>query len=509
MWNHHRLQLFENGVVRTLDPANPIGSWVLVEGGKVLRVGRGQALVASHVERFDLGGRTLVPGFTDAHVHLTWMATSFMGPDLSGSENVESVLAAVRAWQGEGRGEDGAWIAGDGFDESTWTDKRLPTRHEIDAVEKGRPVLIRRVCGHVGVLNSQALARVVPGPHTNADTGRIAETDLWALNDRLRPSPEQLVRVLPQVFALLHAHGITAVHDVISAEMLRALQMQRNRGLLPLRVSCSLPADRLEALRSCGLQSGFGDEWLEVLGIKVFVDGSLGARTAWLREPYSDDPTTRGTPLYTQEALAALFAAGDAVGAQLMIHAIGDAALERVLDCMPPHIAADNPLRHRLEHVEVTPPDLLQRLAVSGLHACVQPNFAGRWSQPGGMNEQRLGPRMPHCNAYRALADAGVPLGFGSDCMPLGALDGLRAAVRHPDAAQRLDPLQALDLYTRAAAFLRRAETVHGQIRPGLAADFALLSHDPGTEAGIAGARVEATFLAGARVGGGALGSER
>ncbi len=503
MWNHDRLKLFENGVVRTLDPANPVGSWVLVEGEKVLRVGRGQPLVASAVERIDLGGRALVPGFTDAHVHLTWIATSFMGPDLSGSKNVESVLAAVQAWQGEGRGEDDDWIAGDGFDESTWNDKRLPTRREIDAVETRRPVLVRRVCGHVGVLNSQALARLPHGAHTNSDTGRIAETDLWTLNDRLRPSPERLARVLPRVFGLLHGHGITAVHDVISAEMLRALQMQRDRGLLPLRVSCSLPADRLDAVRACGLQSGFGDEWLRVLGIKVFVDGSLGARTAWLREPYSDDPSTRGTPLYSREDLTTLIEASDAAGAQLMIHAIGDAAIERVLDCMPPRIATDNPLRHRLEHVEVTPPDLVTRLAASGLHACVQPNFAGRWSQPGGMNEQRLGPRLPHCNAYRALGDAGVPLGFGSDCMPLGALDGLRAAVRHPDAAQRLDPLQALDLYTRAAAFLRRAETVHGQIRPGMAADFALLSHDPGTEAGLARAGVEATFLGGSEVSGG------
>ncbi|HZM14583.1 MAG TPA: amidohydrolase [Candidatus Krumholzibacteria bacterium] len=493
--------VFENGVVRTLDPESPrLADWVLVEGGRVRRVGSGEPYARSEARRIDLGGRALIPAFTDAHVHLTWIATSFMGPDLSWTEDPEEVALGVGRWEEKGRGPGGEWIVGSGFDESTWTEKRLPTRRELDAAVKNRPVLVKRVCGHVGVVNSQALKDLPPGAHTDRESGRIAETDLWALNDRLRPGPAELAEILPRVVDRLHSHGITAVHDVTSAEMFRALQIGRARWTLPVRVSCSLPADKLASLRACGMQSGLGDATLRILGIKVFVDGSLGARTAFLREPYTDDAATRGAALYTPDVLAALVEDADAAGLQLMIHAIGDAGLERVLDVVGTRFANGNPLRHRLEHVEVTPPDLVHRLVASGLYACVQPNFVGRWSQPGGMNEQRLGARLAHCNAYRTLLRAGVPLSFGSDCMPLGPMEGLRAAVQHPDPAQGLSPLEAVGLYTAASAFVVGAEKRHGRIRPGMSADFAVLSEDPATPEGIANARVEATYFEGRRV---------
>ena len=489
--------LIEGGLVRTLDPACPEAAWVLVDGGLIRRVGVGQPVVTGSVRRFALRGRTLTPGFCDAHVHLTWLATTHLGPDVSEAGSLDELLAIVRGWRGPGRGPGVQWIVAAGFDESIWTEKRLPEKSDLDRIESRRPVLVKRVCGHVGVVNTAGLALLPPGPHTEAATGRIAESDLGALNDRLRPDPEALAQVVPQVVQTLHAHGVTAVHDVISPEMLRALQIQRDRAGLGLRISCALPSSTLEALRACGVQRGLGDAELRILGIKIFVDGSLGAHTAWLRDPYADDPSTRGVPLVGAEELAAMAAAADAAGLQLMVHAIGDAAIDRAIDALQPHARAGNPLRHRLEHIEVTPPDLVQRLAASGLWACVQPNFAGRWSRPGGMNEQRLGRRLAHCNAYASLMRAGMPLGFGSDCMPLGPLAGLRAAVEHPIAAERLEPSQALDLYTAGAASLVHAEEHHGRIRPGLAADLVVLSHDPLDPRGLAAAQVEATFVAG------------
>jgi predicted amidohydrolase YtcJ len=132
------------------------------------------------------------------------------------------------------------------------------------------------------------------------------------------------------------------------------------------------------------------------------------------------------------------------------------------------------------------------------VRACLQPNFAARWSVPGGMNEQRLGDRIAHCNAYRSLLEAGVPVAFGSDCMPLGPLYGLSGAVRHPQREQRIAADAALDLYTRAAAELVFAEGIHGQIRPGMAADLAVLSGDPltGNPSHLV---VDATFVTGRR----------
>jgi predicted amidohydrolase YtcJ len=237
------------------------------------------------------------------------------------------------------------------------------------------------------------------------------------------------------------------------------------------------------------------DAGLRFLGIKIFTDGSLGAHTAFLRRPYADAPATRGTPLYARQELDGLARRVDAAGYQLMVHAIGDAGLDLALDALEPVLRGGNRLRHRIEHAEVTPPDLVARLAASGVRVCVQPNFARRWSQPGGMNEQRLGERLVHCNAYRSLHAAGIRLAFGSDTMPLGPTYGLAGAVAHPLAPERLDAGTALHLYTAAAAELVGAT---GRIAPGSPADLVVLEVGPAAAAG--GFAVEATFVAGRQV---------
>jgi hypothetical protein len=242
------------------------------------------------------------------------------------------------------------------------------------------------------------------------------------------------------------------------------------------------------------------DPWLRVLGIKLFLDGSLGARTAALRAPYADQPTTRGALLYPTPELRALVQEIDAAGLQLMVHAIGDAALDQALEVLAPLTAGGNPHRHRLEHVEVTPPDLVEKLGRSGLQACLQPNFAARWSQPGGMNEQRLGDRLAYCNAYRTLLEAGLPIAFGSDCMPLGPMVGLCGAIEHPLRTERIGAAAALERYTAAGAYLTHSETRHGCIAPGYVADFVLLSADPIAGAPPGSTRVVATWLEGERV---------
>lgn len=493
----HESVVFTNGRIRTCG-AQRDASWVWIARGAIAAVGSDAPPEPAGARRYDLRGGSLVPAFCDAHVHLTWVALSLLGPDVSDCASPDAVAERIAVWDGDGRGPGDEWIVGDGFDESTWSDKRLPTREELDAVESQQPVLVKRVCGHVGVVNSRALEQLPDGKHTDRASGRIAESDLWALNDRLRPGPRTLAAVMPRVTRLLHEHGITAVHDVTSVEMLRALQDIHAAGELNLRVSVSLPTDHMDAVRGSGLQAGFGDAWLRVLGIKFFVDGSLGAHTAWLREPYADAPETRGVPLHEDEALRQLLRTGHEAGLQLMIHAIGDATLERVLECSKDLLHDGNPLRHRLEHVECTPPDLVTRLARAGLWACVQPNFAGRWSQPGGMNEQRLGrARLAHCNAYRSLLDAGVPTAFGSDCMPLGPLYGLQSAVHHPLEEQRLSPAVALELYTTRAAECVHAERRFGRIEPGMAADLVVLDRDPLDAAELRDARIVATFVDG------------
>lgn len=499
--------LFEGGTVLACDAEGRTADWLWVQGGRVRALGSGPAPASLSGSRYELKGRCLVPAFCDAHVHLTWLATSLLGPDLSTCDGVPSVLERLRAWRGPGRGPEGGWVVGHGFDESTWRQKRLPTREELDGVEPRRPVLLQRACGHVGILNSAALANVVPGPHTDLAAGRLAEDDLYAVNDRLRPSVESLQEVWPDVARMLHTHGITSVHDVLPPELWQALGRVRAERGLGVRVSGSVPARHLDlpanppgahqAHRLEDLLDHTSDPELRVLGVKVFVDGSLGAHTAYLRQPYADAAETRGVPLYAPEDLAALVRRVDGAGLQLMVHAIGDAALDRALDALEPVVSGGNPLRHRLEHVEVTPPDLVERLVRSHLWVCAQPNFAARWSGPGGMNEQRLGSRLHLCNAYRSLVSAGVPVAFGSDTMPLGPLFGLQGAIEHPLESERLDAATALRAYTAASAALVFSEARHGRIGPGLEADLVVLNQIPRPGIEWRNLRIEATFHAG------------
>lgn len=505
-----RATLFSGGRVHQGAGKSPAG-WALVEGGRVREVGYGVPPVIPEATAWDLQGGALVPAFCDAHLHLAWIATSFLGCDLSAAESVEEVLAALAAWQGPGRGARDEWLVGYGFDDSAWVVSRLPTRRELDTVAGTRPVLVQRVCGHVGVVNSAGLARLAPGPHTDAATGRLAEDDLYAANDLLRPTVDLLAAALPRVASTLHQHGITAVQDVSSPEMLAALQQA---GELGVHVACAMPTRYLRE-PGPGRRTTPGDPGAffaarglndvpvgapdnpRVMGLKLFLDGSLGARTAFLREGYADAPATRGAPLYVAKELAALTARADAAGLQLMVHAIGDAALDLALDVLTPLASGGNPLRHRIEHAEVTPPDLVQRLAASGVRVCVQPNFAGRWSGPGELNEQRLGARLAHCNAYGTLHRAGVPLAFGSDCMPLGPLYGVRSAVLHPLAAERLGPGVAIDLYTTRSRELVLGDEEAPGIAPGARADLVVLQPDPLADPDWDRVRVTATFAGG------------
>jgi hypothetical protein len=452
-----------------------------------------------------------LPGFCDAHVHLGWIATSLLSCDLAAAGSVAELLATLAAWRGPGRGPGDEWIVGSGFDESSWREARLPTRDELDAVVRDRPVLVQRVCGHIGVINSAALARLTAGPHTDAALGRLAEDDLYAVNDILRPDAAALAATLPRVVETLHRHGITAVQDVSSPEMMRAL---RHVDALGLRVACAIPTRYLreresaprdterdpaaffaaQGLRDVPVAEG---ENPRVLGLKLFLDGSLGARTASLRDAYTDAPDTRGALLFARDDLVTLARRADAAGVQLMMHAIGDAALDQGLDALTPLARDGNPRRHRLEHAEVTPADLVERLVKSGVHVCVQPNFAGRWSVPGGMNEQRLGPRTAHCNAYRTLHASGVRLAFGSDCMPLWPLFGLRSAVLHPLCEQRLGAAAAIDLYTTASSALVGGEALAKGIAPGAPADLTVLAPDPIAYPVWDEVRVTATFAGG------------
>src|SRR5438445_339601 len=199
----------------------------------------------------------------------------------------------------------------------------------------------------------------------------------------------------------------------------------------------------LPHLGAIGLSRGFGDEWLRLGAIKVFSDGSLGARTAALFEPYRDDPTEGGMLIHPPRELRDLLAGIHGAGFQIAVHAIGDRAIELVIETLEA-VAPDPGPRHRIEHAELLHPEQIERMARHGIVASCQPNFIGRWSLPGGLYEKRLGfERNARNNPYREILEKGAALAFGSDGMPYGPLQGIHWAVNAPFGPQRMTVEQA------------------------------------------------------------------
>ncbi len=496
------------GRILTMDPAHPTAKALAVGGGRVLAVGteaqaerwRGRKTKVQTLE----GGETVVPGFVDAHAHLAHDAWRRTWVDLGDCASLEVALERIRERIATAR--HGDWIAGRGWDESTWPVKRYLTRHDLDRVSVSHPILVNRVDGHMCSVNSAVLRRVELGGEAGlergpdgAPTGVLKEAAAERARDAIPPPSDAVwAELLGDAIASSHALGITSVHDIVDAVHVRVYQELRRQNRLTIRAYLMPYVQLLDGYLAAGLRTGFGDEWLRLGALKVFSDGSLGARTAALFDPYDDEPRTTGELIRSPKELTSLLAKAHGAGFQLAVHGIGDRAVEvaieafaRVLDREP---REDH--RHRIEHAELLPEDGLDRVRELGLVLSMQPNFVARWSHPGGMYERRLGrSRLAGNNPYRTVLDRGVPLAFGSDGMPYGPLSGIRGAIEAPFPTQRLRPLEALRAYSSGGAFASFSEGEVGVLRSGALADFVLLSEDP--RRGWARASVRATFVGG------------
>jgi predicted amidohydrolase YtcJ len=266
-------------------------------------------------------------------------------------------------------------------------------------------------------------------------------------------------------------------------------------GELTLRVRLNYWSDHREALRETGLATNHGSEFVRTGGVKTFTDGSLGARTAKLTEPYADAGDETGQWVVTPAELDDLTERVNDAGFQMTAHAIGDAAIDAVLDAYEQTDA--DPARHRIEHVELPSEEAVKRLADAGAVASVQPNFL-KWAGEGGLYDARLGSeRRTRSNPFRELLDAGVPLAFGSDCMPLDPLFGIHQTVNAPAERQRLSTTEALCAYTSGAAYAGFDEHRLGTIEPGKKADFVVLDRSPWETSEVADIDVAMTVVDG------------
>ncbi len=477
--------LLEHARVISMDPTRPEAEAVLCRHGRIEAVGTTEQLeklLRSTDTRFDCGNLPLVPGLIDSHTHFLSLGLKRLRVDLSGARDRAAALAQLRTRALAAR--EGEWVYGIDFDESRWEgDRALPTREDLDRVVSARHrVVMRRVCGHIAVANTLALEAVSAAwDHVDRATGVMKEGVVERLSEVVGTTEEEARKAIEVATRLAYERGVTSVVDIVDARTLVTYLDMDGQGRMGIRVFCALNDRDLPASGASGVRAVRGSEggMVHLVGVKAYLDGSLGARTAALSAPYADDPTTSGELFYDLERLRALVRNAKARGLQLFLHAIGDRAIQLALDALAAEVAPGDLLRHRIEHLECYTHDQLHRMKELRVVASIQPNFAAQWAGPGGMNEQRLGPeRARACDGLRDVWSHGMPLAFGSDCMPFGPMLGLQGAVNHPVEEQSLPVMVALRAYTAGSAYAVHAEDWLGMISPGMAADLVLLSDD-------------------------------
>jgi predicted amidohydrolase YtcJ len=473
--------------VHPLDGSGASHEAVAVRDGAIVRLGTAwevEHLAGVETEVIDLEGRVLLPGFVDAHTHQTTLGQYLVHADLRGAAGPDDCIERLREVAAD-QTDDGDWVLGFGFDESGWSESRYLAREDLDQVSTDRPVAAFREDMHVAGVNTVALERhgdAMPDGDVRTSagepTGVLVEEAVDVIYRAIEPDRQATEALLRAAQAEANRLGVTMVHDMVRRSSAPAVYRALDRaGELTLRVRLNYWSDHLDALLETGLGTNDGTPMVRVGAVKTYTDGSLGGRTAKLHEPYADGDGT-GQWVVPPEELEALVDRADDAGLQLAAHAIGDAAVDAVLeayaDTTDPAAA-----RHRIEHAELTSTDAIQRFADLGVVASVQPNFL-KWAQPGGLYERRLGTeRGAATNRYRDLLDAGVPLAFGSDGMPLDPLFGVQHAVNHPAEDQRLSVTEALRAYTRGGAYAGFDEVRLGTIEVGNRADLVALDGSP------------------------------
>lgn len=468
--------LWVNAVLPTVAGADALA----LEGGRIGWVGRAE----ERPERYrcgptlDCAGRAVLPGFVDAHTHFLHEGLRALGmrTALVGADRMETL---ERLAQAASASRAGAWVVGVGWDESGWDPPQPLTRAELDVVAPTAPLAAFRVDGHVAVVNSAALPRLpedLDARLVDRTTGILLETAAFALSRATLPPREVLVEALACAADVAHRLGITSVHAMAAPDELPAYIAARRARTLRITVYPEAPT--LEALTALGVDSGFGDTWLRLGGVKLFADGSIGAGNAAVGLPFCD-VGGRGALNHPDGELVRFLQCADRAGLQTAVHAIGDRAIDQILRAHA--TAGTSPeLRHRIEHLELPSDEHLDRAADLGLWMSMQPNFVGRWSGDGGLYVRRLGAsRDAASNPFAEVLKRRIPLAFGSDGMPMNPLYGIHSAVNAPSDTQRISAEQAMDCYTRTGVYLSFEEDEKGRLAPGMVADMVVLDRDP------------------------------
>lgn len=507
--------ILHNARIYTQDAAQPWAQAVAVGDGRILAVGADAdvlALAGAETERIDLGGKLMLPGLCDAHIHLSHYALGLREVRLAATRSRQEMLARIR--DAAAHTAPGAWIVGQGWNESWWGDTDFPTAAEIDAATgPDAPAIFYRSDMHSAVVNTAALrlagvtaatanppGGVIDRDETGQPTGFLRELAIDLVARHVPPpTAAEHDAALRAGMAALHRLGITAVH----AQRIKdgddgprewaSLQRLRAAGALHLRVACNVAAHEMVHLAGLGLRTGFGDDALRLGHVKVFADGSLGSRTAWLLAPFDkltpEEGDNTGVSVTPPAQMAEEFRQAVALGFPISIHAIGDRANRVVLDIFE-ELASSAPapaVPHRIEHVQIIDPADLPRLAQLGITASVQPIHA---IDDMDTADLFLGARAAHLYNFRSLLASGALVAFGSDAPVADAnpfvgihaalvrqrVERLPAPSWYPDECITLE--QAIYAYTLGAARATGWAQTIGSITPGKRADLVVLDRD-------------------------------
>jgi predicted amidohydrolase YtcJ len=472
------------------------------DDGKVVRVLHGREKAQAGT-RIDAHGHTLLPGLIDAHGHVMGLGMAALQLDLVGTTSVGDLQQRLNAYSAARTSDP--WLIGRGWNQELWSESRFPTAPDLDAAVSNRPVVLERVDGHAVVVNSAALKAAgitnatkdpvggkVERDANGNPTGLLVDAAMDLVNSKVPPpSPAQLAQALDKAQEQLLAVGITATGDMgTSASDWAEMQAAGQGGKLNVRImSYAFDVQNMRAVVPNGPTPWLFADRLRMGGIKLYADGALGSRGAWLKRPYADKPDTRGLQFLKDSELLAKADEAASHGLQVAVHAIGDAANAQVISTyeqLSQKYGKDR--RWRIEHFQIVDPADIPRLAPAGIIASMQPTHqTSDWL----MAEKRLGPdRLKGAYAWQTVLKSGARLAFGSD-YPVESpnpFPGLSAAVSRQDVqgqppggwipSERLTFEQALNASTRDAAYAGFSEDKIGALEPGKWADFILVDRD-------------------------------
>ncbi|MDH4616629.1 amidohydrolase [Brevibacillus sp. AY1] len=500
--------IFTNGRIYTGDPQHLFVQALVVRDGLVHDLGSGADMLSqwgTGAQVIDLQGHTATPGLIDSHLHLGWQGLTFMQLNLSKATSKDEMLMLIKQRAEETGPEE--WMEGFGWDENLFVNGGgIPTIEELDRVAPHCPIMLSRICGHANLVNSKALERigyhpemavpaggvVVCDPDTGRPTGMLLETASNLVKPHIpKPSYDQLKTSLRNSIQYALQHGLTGAHTEDLRELGGLAQTYRlydeliNQEELALRCNLLVYYPHMHELREQQMYAGYGNSHVQIGAVKIFADGALGRRTAYLSAPYADDPTTSGYPVHEQEELTELVRQARALSMPIAVHTIGDKALEMVLDSLDQFAPAA--YRDRLIHTQIVRPDLLERLQHPNRIADIQPRFlAGDF--PWVID--RVGEeRIAFSYIWKTMIHKGIICAGGSDTPvePIDPLLGIHAAVTRKAPGEthggympeeKLTMQEAISLFTTSGAKVTHEDHLKGTLSRGKFADMTVYSND-------------------------------